>query len=57
MEWFLWTMIALLAMSCAGKLTWLATGNLPLRKPHEEAWDVAISGALIAWAVVLLALA
>jgi hypothetical protein len=54
MEWFLWTLIALLALSGAGKLIWLATGIFPPRKPWQEAVDVAINSALIAWAVVLL---
>jgi hypothetical protein len=54
MEWFLWTIVALLGISTAVKLYWLATCNLPARKPHEEALDVALQGAVITWAVVLL---
>jgi hypothetical protein len=54
MQWFLWTIAILLSITVAAKLIWLATGNFPQRKPREEAWDVAINGALVAWAVVLL---
>jgi hypothetical protein len=32
MEWFLWTLIALQAVSRAGKLIWLVTGVFPPRK-------------------------
>jgi transglutaminase-like putative cysteine protease len=54
MGWFLWTLIALLTVSCAGKLIWLVTGVFPPRKPYQEALDVVINGALIVWAAVLL---
>jgi len=37
-----------------GKLIWLVTGVFPPRKPHQEALDVVVNGALIVWAAVLL---
>lgn len=52
---FLWVMVLALGMTCASKLFLLAVGNLPPRTPAGEALDVAINGALLAWAVVLLA--
>ena len=54
MNSFLWVLIVLFSLSAAGKLMWLAKGDIPPRKPAQEAWDVAINFALIAWAVVLL---
>jgi hypothetical protein len=52
---FLWVLIALLALASIGKLIWLAKGDLPRRNPRQEACDVFINAALIAWAVYLLA--
>lgn len=55
MTLFLWTLIALLALSILGKLAWLATGKFPQRRPGAEALDVCCNTALIVWAAVLLA--
>jgi len=51
---FLWTLIVLTALSCVGKLYWLATGTMPPRNPGVEALDVFINACMIVWAVVLL---
>lgn len=55
MKWFLWTLIALLALSSIGKLVMLAKGDMPRRTPIAEAFDVACNAALLVWAAVLLA--
>jgi len=55
MSWFLWVLIALLTLTGCGKLLWLVSGNLPPRKPAEEAIDVLVNAALVVWAAVLLA--
>ena len=54
MEVFLWAMLALLGVSTLGKLIWLATGVFPPRKAGQEAVDVVIHFAVMAWAVALL---
>ena len=55
MRVFLWTVIALLALTTFGKLMMLAKGDMPRRTPMSEAFDVAANGALLVWAAVLLA--
>jgi len=52
---YLWTSIALFAISAVGKLIWLAQGEFPKRNPHHEAIDVAIAVVWIMWAALLLA--
>ena len=54
MEWFLLTLIVVLARSIAGKLIWLATGNFPERRASTEAWGVVVMSILVVWAVILL---
>ena len=54
MKIFLWTLIALLALTCASKLVMLATGKMAPRTPGMEALDVLLNGALLTWAAVLL---
>lgn len=55
MKLFLWTLIALLAITCLGKLASLVNGDLPPRTPGWQAADVAFNAALLVWAAVLLA--
>ena len=52
---FLWTMIVMLALTCAGKLTMLASGTMKPRTPAGEAIDVFVDFVVIAWAASLLA--
>ena len=54
MTMFLWTLIALLALTCASKLVMLATGEMVPRTPGMEVLDVLLNGALLTWAAVLL---
>ena len=54
MKLFLWTLIALLVLTCASKLMMLATGDMKPRTPSMEALDVLLNGALMTWAAVLL---
>lgn len=53
-NWFLLTIIALLALTALGKLISIATSDFPPRGPKSEAWDVAVNACLIAWALILL---
>jgi hypothetical protein len=51
---FVWVVFVILGISTLGKLYWLARGHAPPRVLWQEAIDVAIQGAVVAWAVVLL---
>mgnify|MGYP000449859617 CR=1 FL=1 len=55
MRLFLWVLIGLLASTVIAKLKMLASGVMEPRKPRMEAIDVALNGALLAWAAFLLA--
>lgn len=54
MKAFLWVMLCIFLLSCMAKLMWLATGELPVRKPRDEAIDVVINFAVVVWASILL---
>ena len=54
MNTFVWVIGTILALSCVGKLAWLATGNFPERKASIEAWEIGINFALLVWAAILL---
>ncbi len=54
MSAFVWTLIVFMALSAIGKLVWLSRGHAPARKLWQEAVDVAINAALIAWGLVVV---
>ena len=55
MNAFLWTMVALMALSSVGKLMHLVKESGARETPRGcDAFDVILSAGLIAWAVALL---
>ena len=54
MNYFLWTVIVLLTLRAAGKLSWLSKGVFPPRETWQEAIDVMVNGVLVGWALWLL---
>lgn len=54
MNYFLYVVIVLFALSVIGKISWVASDSYPERTRKSEVWDIALSTALLVWAINLL---
>lgn len=52
---FLWAMVAVFGVSIFAQVTWITSGQYPIRRPATTAMDMLFNVAFLMWCVYLVA--